>query len=450
MNIVLNFATKMRYLFRSVEQQLNTWKDESDRFPLLIRGARQVGKSSLVRQFGKKFQYYLELNLEQNPGLSKVFERNLQPQRICDELSLIYNTPVVPGKTLLFIDEIQACLPAISSLRFFYEQYPELHVIAAGSLLDFAMSQLPSIGVGRVHSIFLYPFSFNEFILALGENMLLDAIQNASPEKPLPELVHIKALDLYKRFVIIGGMPKVVSYYVETGNLYKCQEVLDDLVISLQDDFVKYKKRVSSFMLKEVFNSVVAQNAKKFVYNKSKPDLNRLQVKSCLELLLMAGLIHSITHTSANGIPLGAEINVKFRKYIVFDPGIYQRISGLELTDLLLKNDFCSINKGAIAELFVGLEFMKISCKKNELYYWQRESKNSQAEVDYIVQKNTTIIPVEVKSGNKGSMQSLFLFLNEKNVETGIRVSQENFSQYNKIKVFPIYAVANILLQKGA
>lgn len=439
----------MRYLYRNIESHLNTWKNEQDRLPLLIRGARQVGKTFLVRQFAKKFQYYIELNLELNPEISKVFEGNLYPHRICEELSLIYNTPIKPGKTLLFIDEIQESLPAISSLRFFYEQYPELHVIAAGSLLEFALSELSSFGVGRVRSLFLYSFSFNEFLHAVGENRLLDAIQKASPEKPLSELVHKKALNLYKRFVIIGGMPKVVSYYVETGDLLKCQEVLDDLVISYQDDFVKYKKRVSSPMLREVFNSVVAQNSNKFVYNKVTPDLNRIQVKSCLELLLMAGLIFSVTHTSANGIPLGAEINTKFRKYIVFDSGIYQRILGLELSDLLLKSDFDSINKGSIAELFVGLELMKFSDKKNELYYWQRESKNSQAEVDYLVQKHTTIIPIEVKSGTKGSMQSLFLFLNEKKIETGIRVSQENFSKYDKIKVFPIYAVANILSIKG-
>jgi len=435
----------MKYLNRDIESELNIWKDEQDRFPLLIRGARQVGKSSLVKQFGKQFKYYIELNLELNPEFSKVFEVSRDPHRICDELSLIYNTPIEPGKTLLFIDEIQSSLAAISSLRFFYEKYPQLHVIAAGSLLEFALSELPSFGVGRIHSLFLYPFSFNEFLHAIDENKLFDAIKRAKPEKPLSELVHTKALNLYRRFVIIGGMPKVVSHYVENGDLLKCQQVLDDLVLSFQDDFVKYKKLISSFMLREVFNSVVAQNSNKFVYTKATPDLNRVQVKLCLELLTMAGLIYPVTHTSANGIPLAAETNTKFRKYIVFDSGIYQRILGLELSDLLLKSDFDSINKGSIAELFVGLELMKISFNRSELYYWQRESKNSQAEVDYLVQKNTEILPIEVKSGTKGSMQSMFLFLNEKNIETGIRVSQENFSQYDKIKVFPIYAVANIL-----
>ncbi len=221
----------MRYLSRSVENELNIWKEEPNRLPLLIRGARQVGKSSLVKQFGQQFQYYLELNLEMDPEISKVFEGNLEPHRICDDLALIYNTPIIPGKTLLFIDEIQTSLSAIASLRFFYEQYPELHVIAAGSLLEFALSELPSFGVGRIRSLFLYPFSFNEFLHAMSEQRLLSAIQKARPEKPLSELVHKKALALFKRFLIIGGMPKVVSYYVETGDLLKCQQVLDDFVL---------------------------------------------------------------------------------------------------------------------------------------------------------------------------------------------------------------------------
>lgn len=435
----------MRYLSRSVENELNIWKEEPNRLPLLIRGARQVGKSSLVKQFGQQFQYYLELNLEMDPEISKVFEGNLEPHRICDDLALIYNTPIIPGKTLLFIDEIQTSLSAIASLRFFYEQYPELHVIAAGSLLEFALSELPSFGVGRIRSLFLYPFSFNEFLHAMSEQRLLSAIQKARPEKPLSELVHKKALALFKRFLIIGGMPKVVSYYVETGDLLKCQQVLDDLVLSFQDDFAKYKKRIPSFMLREVFKAVVAQNSNKFVYTKAAPDLNRGQVKLCLELLSMAGLIYPVTHSSANGIPLGSQINTKFRKYIVFDTGIYQRILGLNLKAFLVDNEFESINKGSIAELFVGLELMKHSNKRNELYYWQRESKNSQAEVDYLVQMNTKILPIEVKSGTKGSMQSLYLFLKEKNIKMGIRISQENFSMYNNIKVFPLYAVTNIV-----
>ncbi len=439
----------MQYLHRNIEYQLNNWLNDNDHLPLLIRGARQVGKSSLVRQLGKQFKYFLEINLELNPEIGEVFKGNLQPQRICNELSLIFNMPIEAGKTLLFIDEIQACPAAISSLRFFYEQYPELHVIAAGSLLEFALMELPSFGVGRVQSLFLYPFSFDEFLQAMNENLLLEAIKNASPEKPLSDLVHQKALELYKQFIIVGGMPKVVAHYAKNKSMYKCQELLDNLVLSYQDDFVKYKGRVSADMLREVFKAVIAQNGGKFTYSKVTPDYSSVQVKKCLELLTMAGLIYPVTHSSANGLPLGSEVNLKFRKYILFDTGIFQRLLGLNLSDLFLVDSFETINKGAIAELNVGLELIKSSNKRIDLYFWQRETKNSQAEVDYLIQHNAEIIPIEVKSGTKGSMQSLFLFLKEKNKKYGIRVSQENFAVYDNIKVYPLYATMNIIAIKN-
>lgn len=435
----------MQYLHRDIEEQLNAWKDDPGRLPILIRGARQVGKSSLVREFGKQFEYYLEVNLELKPSVAEVFEQDLDPYRICQELSLIYNVPVEPGKTLLFIDEIQQSKPAISALRFFYEMYPSLHVIAAGSLLEFAISELPSFGVGRIRSVFMYPFSFYEYLQALGENLLADAIQKASPARPFSTLIHKKALGLFKRFIITGGMPKVVSEYVTTGNMLRCQQILDDLIVSFNDDFSKYKSHYSPAIIREVFDAVVAQNGGKFVFSKAAPDLNRTQVKNVLGLLSKAGLIHPVTRTSANGIPLGAESNSKFRKYILFDTGIFQRILGLSFSDLLLTDGFHTVNKGAMAELVVGLELLKSSGSPRELFYWARDSKNSQAEVDYIVQVGNNAVPVEVKSGTKGSMQSLFLLMDEKKLLKGIRVSEENFGQYDKVDVYPLYAAANIL-----
>ena len=435
----------MKYFFRNIEVELLQWKNEKEHFPLVIRGARQVGKSSVVREFGKRFEHFLEINFEIFPEAAKIFEKDLVPQRICQELSLIFNVPVEAGKTLLFFDEIQASIPAISSLRFFYEQMPDLHVIAAGSLLEFALEELPSFGVGRVRSLYLYPFSFDEFLNAMNEKILMRAIANSSPENPLPDVVHSKALTLYKRFLIVGGMPKVVSYYAETGDLLKCRQMLDSLIDAYQDDFVKYRKRISAFMLLEVFRAVVRQNGGKFAYSKATPELNTLQVKICLELLTKAGLIFPVTHTSANGLPLGAEANPKFRKYFLFDTGIFHRLLHLDLSDMLLNNDFETMNKGAIAEVFTGLELLKSSTNRTELFYWQRETKNSQAEVDFLWQKQRIVLPVEVKSGKKGSMQSLFLFLEEKQLDKGIRVSQENFGKYEKIDVYPLYAVRNIV-----
>ncbi|MDR1182376.1 MAG: AAA family ATPase, partial [Bacteroidales bacterium] len=172
-----------KYLSRAIDQELIAWKKAAKHKPLLLRGARQVGKSSTVKELGKQFDSFLEINFEAKGSESAkaVFERSSNPKQICDELSLIYDIPVVPGKTLLFLDEIQSCIPAISSLRFFYEDYPEQHIIAAGSLLEFALEELPSFGVGRIRSLFLYPFSFDEYLRAMGMSLLADAIQKASP-----------------------------------------------------------------------------------------------------------------------------------------------------------------------------------------------------------------------------------------------------------------------------
>lgn len=437
----------MSYYKRAIEIELMRWKAESDRQPLLIRGARQVGKSSVIKHFGMQFDNFIEVNFEQEAQAKRIFENSLHPKQICDELSVLYNVPIEPGKTLLFLDEIQSCIPAIASLRFFYEQYHELHVVAAGSLLEFALAELPSFGVGRVSSLFMYPFSFNEFLHAANQNLLYKAIANASPQQPLSDSIHQKALDLFKRFIIIGGMPKVVATYLDGGNLLKCQRILDNLVVSCEDDFTKYKKRIPSTLIRSVFKSVTEQNGQKFVYSKALPDVNHLQIKDALELLSMAGLIIPITHSAANGIPLGAEINPKMRKYIVFDSGIFQRINGLQISDILIENDFKSINNGSIAELNVGLELMKsgLCYQRQSLYYWHREAKSSNAEVDYLLQRGNSILPIEVKAGTKGSMQSLKLFMESKQTKTGVRISQENFSVYENIEVYPLYAVANLL-----
>ena len=436
----------MAYYKRDIEDELIRWKNDSERQPLLIRGARQVGKSSVVRNFSSQFKSYVEVNFEQDSDVKSIFEGNLRPKTICEQLSILYETPIIPGETLLFFDEIQSCLPAISSLRFFYEQYPELHVIAAGSLLEFALAELPSYGVGRVSSLFLYPFSFGEFLRAANSELLRTSISEASPQHPLSEAIHTKALELYKQFLVLGGMPKVISSYFSGGDLLSCQRVLDGLILAYEDDFSKYKKRASSTLIRMVFRSVVEQNGQKFVYNKALPDANHLQVKDALELLTMAGMILPITHSAANGVPLGAEINPKMRKFIVFDSGIFQRILGLKLSEVLLKNDFDSINKGALAELNVGLELVKsASCyQRQTLYYWHREAKSSNAEVDYLIQQDTQILPIEVKAGTKGSMQSLKIFMDLKNTEKGIRISQENFATYQNIEVYPLYAVANL------
>jgi predicted AAA+ superfamily ATPase len=431
------------YLDRNIDKTLLEWKLEPERKPLLLRGARQIGKTSTVRKFARQFDYFIEVNFEESPTYKTVFKSGLNIEEICEQISLLSKKELKAGKTLLFLDEIQSCPEAISLLRYFYEKMPDLHVIAAGSLLEFALSELSSFGVGRVRSLFMYPLSFSEFLNALGEQAILKYLEKADFDKAVSEALHQKILLLHKKFMIVGGMPEAVKALSIGKSMLEIQRILNDLMISMQDDFSKYKSRFSAQRLVEVFNAIVLQTGKKFSYSYSNVTLNYGQIKEALELLRLAGLIYPVTHSACNGIPLGAEINPKKTKYLIFDSGIYQRLLGLDIAELLIKDDFSTINKGNIAELTVGLELLKSEepFVRKDLYYWHREEKNSRAELDYVYQFGQKIVPIEVKSGTKGSMQSLYLFLEEKNIAFGIRISSENFGKIDKVKILPLYAV---------
>jgi len=435
------------YFNRNIDAELLKWSEDKKRKTLLLRGARQVGKSSAVRHLGKSFKYLVEVNFDEHRQIHQIFEQDLSPQEICEQLSLFFRTPIVAGETLLFLDEIQSCQPALSKLRYFYEKYPELHLIAAGSLLEFAIEEILSFGVGRVRSIFMYPFSFEEFLNAIGDGMLASAYRKAFPGKPLLEPIHNQIVNRLKLFLVIGGMPEAVSEYVRTHDLLHSQQVLNDLLISFRDDFAKYKKKVPALRISEVFESVANQASGKFVYEHAAIDASNIQVKQALELLIMAGLVYPVTRTAANGVPLGAEINPKHRRMIMLDTGLFQRILNLDASQILISDDFKSVNNGSIAEIFVGLELLKgASCyDPQQLYYWQRDKKQSNAQVDYVVQRGEKIIPIEVKAGTQGAMQSLRLFMEEKKIPTGVRTSLENFGEYENIEVYPLYAISNLI-----
>jgi predicted AAA+ superfamily ATPase len=434
------------YIERKIDVELVEWMRTSSRKPLLVRGARQVGKSTAIRNFSKHFDHFIEINFDEQPLYQQLFSKTSDVHDVLEQLAIITQTEIIEGKTLVFLDEIQACLPAISKLRYFYEKKPNLHIIAAGSLLEFALAELPSFGVGRVRSLFMYPFSFIEFLGALNEKRLVSMLQQANPSKPINLIFHEKLKIYLKKFLIIGGMPQAVQTYVAKGDLLEVQRILDDLIITIQADFVKYKKKIPPASIKTIFESIVNQVGKKYKFTNDFTSLTNVVIKQVIDLLEMAGLVYPVTHSSCNGIPIGAEINPKKTKLLIFDTGIYQRILGLNVADLLLKDDVEVINKGNIAELFVGLELIKSTqCyEKTGLYYWHREAKNSQAEVDYVIQIQDVIIPLEVKAGTKGAMQSMYLFMNEKKSSYGIRVSLENFSEFENVKVIPLYAVSNL------
>jgi len=433
------------YYPREIDLHLKTWKSDIDHKPLLLRGARQVGKSSAVRHLGETFEYFLEVNFERNPDIKQLFSASLNPKEICSKLTAIFNLPIQPGKTLVFFDEIQACLPAIASLRFFYEEYSELHIVAAGSLLEFALQEIPSFGVGRIRSCYMYPFSFNEFLQAQGLNSLVTEKRNATVDHSMLEAIHKKLTDHLRTFLLVGGMPESVKTWIEKSDYLACRHVQNDILETYIDDFAKYKKRISPTILQQTLRSVALQSGCKFVYSQVSSDMEPAKIKEALELLSMAGIIIPVTHTAANGVPLGAEVNAKFRKYLFMDTGLLQRLLNLYMDNVLLSTDINLVNKGTLAEVFVGLELLKYgSCyERQNLYYWLRLEKGAQAEVDYVISKSDKIIPFEVKAGTKGSMQSLYSFMQLKKSRLGIRTSMENFGRIGNIEIYPLYAVEN-------
>lgn len=430
---------------RLIESYLSEWKNKKDRKVLLLRGARQVGKTYSIRKLGKTYQNYVEVNFEEELQIHTFFEESLNPRNIVEKLSIFYGQSINPGNTLLFFDEIQACPNAIRSLRFFYEKMPDLHVIAAGSLLEFAISQIPSFGVGRIHSLFMYPMRFEEYLIAANLSRYAELVKNSSPQKSMDPVFHQEILEQLKIFMLIGGMPEVVNTYLNTKDFIECQKILDNLRTTIFDDFSKYKKKSPSLRLQVVFNSIIAQTGSKFKYSFAGEE-KAVLYGDALDLLVNAGLAFKIYHTSALGLPLGSQINPKKFKVLLFDTGIYQQVSGMNLRKYLTDNFTNIINRGKLTELFAGLELIKAQSLslKPQLYYWHREAKSSNAEVDYLISVFDQIYPVEVKAGTRGQMQSLNIFLNEKRSEFGIRLSHENFSEYQNIKVFPLYAAKNI------
>jgi uncharacterized protein len=427
---------------RTIDSTLIAWKNNPDRMVLLVRGARQTGKTFSIRTLGKQFPHYLEVNFEEHPEVKPFFDGPLTPQYLCERLSGYFTAPVIPGKTLLFFDEVQQCPNCMKSLRFFHEKMPELHVVAAGSLLEFTIEELPSFGVGRIVSFFMYPLSFVEFVKATEGASLAQVMAGADPSHPIEAPFHRRFLELFRTYQVIGGMPAVVDAYSARRDLSECQKILDALLATFRDDFGKYRKRVPAVRMAETFKAAALQAGSKFMYAAVSPDASHHEAKRSLELLEQAGLVFKAVHSDARGIPLGASVNQRRFKTLVFDTGIHQRLTGLVLAEHLVSDYGSLINRGGAAELFTGLNLLSGGSPliRPELFYWHREARSSNAEVDYVIVKNGIVIPLEVKSGFKGGMKSMRLFMEERKSPVGIRLSQENFGSYGNILTFPVYA----------
>lgn len=452
------------YIERHIDALLLEWKNSSRLKPLLLRGARQVGKSWAVKHLGEKFDYFVEVNFEKRPELLEVFQRTHDAHELVNVLSLFYNTPIEPGKTLLFLDEIQNSPEAIRSLWSFKEDIPELHVIAAGSLLEFALRDLPTFGVGRIRSLFVYPFSFDEFLAAEGKSAWVKAKSESSADKPLFTALYNDLVKHFRTFLMVGGMPASVAAWVSTHDYLQCQTELDDIQLTYYDDFAKYAKKVDPTLLRNTLQSVILQTGNKFTYSRVDGGYRAEEVKKALGLLSDAGIIKRVSHTAANGLPLGAEVNDRYRKYIYLDSGLLLRILDMDLggarqlTELIIAGTAEDlVNKGGLTEMVLGWELIKYNNPRSQhdLYYWENVAEGTRSEVDYIMVKDLKVLPIECKAGVSGKMKSLHLFMSQKQLTFAVRCSLENFSMIEnrdkqngdvvrRISVLPLFAVSNL------
>jgi len=434
-------------VIRSIYKELIDWKNDPSKHPLIIRGARQIGKTFIVNYLGKNdFKEFISLNFERNPEYKEIFD-TYNPKEIIEKITLFTGKKIILGKTLLFFDEIQDCPKAIMSLRYFYEEMQELHIIGAGSLLEFSLnSEKFRVPVGRIQYLYMKPMSFIEFLLAKKENELIKFIKNINNLQKIPDAIHKKLNNLIRKYFIIGGMPAVVNEYINTQDVLKCQRIQQSIINTYIDDFSKYSKVLKHQYLKKIFNSVPSMVGNKFVYSKVDNTIKSRVLKNAEELLEQAGIIYKIKRTSGAGLPLEAGVKENFFKLIFLDVGLFHAISGI-YSETIKEKDFTAIFKGTVAEQFVGQELIVYQSPyiKPNLYYWAREARNSNAEIDYLFTKKGKIIPSEIKSGEKGTLKSLIMFIKKFNTEKALKISQAKYSIDEPIINLPFYAINSFI-----
>jgi uncharacterized protein len=437
---------------RIIDHFLLQWKQSDDRRPLLMRGARQVGKTYSVRQLGSTYSDFVEINLERQIDAINVFEKDLDPSIICRELSLIAKKPIIPGKTLLFLDEIQTVPRAITALRYFYEMLPELHVVAAGSLLDFAIEQV-GIPVGRVQSMYMHPLSFIEYLAADGNGLFINEIINHVPEHEISLMVHNKLLGLLGEYLALGGVPDSVQSWVDKKDPLSCAKVHSRILSTYRQDFAKYARKLQIKYVEVLFEHIPMQLGRKFKYSLIEGDYRKRELAPALDLLVTAGVVHKVYYSAGHGVPLGAQIDPQDYKVIFLDAGLAQSLLDLDIAQWFLNPQKEVINKGALVEAFIGQEMLAYADPqiKNNTYYWHKDAEPGQAEVDYLIQIGSTVVPVEVKSGLGRTLKSLQIFLDSHSKSPyGIRFSAQNYSVHNKIYSYPLYAIAKVMSDKNS
>lgn len=413
---------------RDALSDLSRWIQATDRKPLVVRGARQVGKTWLVREFSKRAgRRLMEVNFERDPGDASLF-LDRDPSVAVRRLEARFGERIDSSRTMLFLDEIQAAPQVFANLWWFAEDLPELPVVAAGSLLDFVLADHTfSMPVGRISYLHLEPMSFDEFLTAIDEGALRDYLTSYSWDERIPEALHARMLDRYRDYVFVGGMPAPVNIWARDCSMLPCSEAHHRLVATYRDDFHKYAKRVPVDRLARVFDAVPRLLGQKFVYSRVSRDERAAQVRDALDLLCKARVCTRVQATHGTGLPLGAEVRERFFKVIFVDTGLVSAALGLSFATVQSLDEIALVNSGAVLEQAVGQALRGLEPRFMEpaLFYWAREERGKEAELDYLIQHGPAIVPVEVKSGKTGTLKSLHFFMGQRKLPLAVRLNAD-------------------------
>lgn len=416
----------MKDLYRYRFESLKEWFVDSNRKPLIIRGARQVGKSTLIKLFAKKQDLdLLTIDFEKTPENATLFTSN-DPQKIVNLLKAKFSTKIIPGKTLLFLDEVQKTPEVLVSLRYFYEEMPGLAIVCAGSLLDLALNEINfSMPVGRISYMYMGSMSFQEFLIAMGHEQYVEFLDNYTLDLEIPLVMHKQLLDLLKTYCIVGGLPESIRNYVEKRDLLETDHIKQGLINAYQEDFAKYATTAQQMRMRQIFNLVPKNLGEKFKASNINKKEKSTIIKEALDKLVLAKIIIKVCTTAANGLPLSAEENLDFYKTYFLDVGLVCSMLDLNYYSLSQNKDLTLINSGKIAEQFIAqhLLYIRKYYESPALYYWSREQKSSSAEIDFVCAFNGKVVPMVVKSGASGSLKSLHYFLQGKKLSFGVKFS---------------------------
>lgn len=430
---------------RGIYKQLEDWQSKPTRKPLLIMGARQIGKTTLLKAFGKdSYEDFLYINLEKQKEVHDFFTGNKNPKEILKKLNLIHGDNIEADKTLIILDEIQECRDALISLKYFQEEAPEIHIIGAGSLLGLSIGNNRSFPVGKVEFLDMYPLTFSEFLYGADEKLYKTYHHFLESEmiEPIPDAFYNPLQDLFKEYILIGGMPEVAAHYIEHRDISKALIIQDQILRAYELDFVKHADKTTSTKIQQIWNSLPSQLSKenkKFIYKAIRSGARAREYEAAVQWLIQAGLLYKVSHVQKPNIPLKAYEDITAFKMYMFETGLLIRLAGLDPTTFINGDQFFTQFKGSIAENFVCQALKKTYGRAP--YYWTSDGK---AEIDYIIEQKGKVIPIEVKSGTETKAKSLSVYKNKYEPSLRIRVSNMNLKITDDLLNIPLFYAEHI------